>query len=1083
MTADSPIYNFLKKRRTNEFSDSTVKVQGKLTRELFDFYLNSLTSRSQEKDFEIFCRRIMEIEICPNLLPQTGPTGGGDSKVDSETYPVSEATALTWYHGIGNAAAKERWAFAISAKKAWRPKCISDIEKIVNTGRGYKEIFFITNQYVSDKKRAELEDLLSNKYGIGVHILDKTWILEKVFTNRHENIAIDTLHLSVELKEEKVVGPLDYSRTQELDKAEKEISNYIAQGNYNLHLVEKAIEAAILSKEMELPLFETKGRFLRAINLANEYGTGVQMKEVSYEWAWGVYWWYNSQDEYKKAYSEYEALVLDSNLFYDVERLTNLWMNLVTLYGGDLNDPLLKEKTATLIGIYNRLIEDTSRPSTSLQSKVSLIFVRMFTENHPPQLFADLEIYIEEALGCLDFSFRTISKMIIQLSDFFLDNAEYDSLFEKLIGISATRTEEIDSAKMLLSRGKSFYPQKPYTAIKYIGRALIRLYKSESKKLLTEALIYMGLSFAKIGLYWAAYGYFSNAIFLMIIDYMQFGNISPLLLMCADQLRAIELQCGLIAYSLQWHNIYTISKSLVHSTGYKIDAPELIKTDQIYDGILGVYFLNLQSEDLLKLTKLPDNLDRLDLLMGAMALRYTLGYIDEELADIYTDSAALDEYMGMWKNQPATEHLSKTIIYGKENSAVICSNILGCSIEVTSDLIFPCIEFSKTILASLEAFMATGMQDRIIARYHEVNIIVKYLDSEYYEPKFGFFDKNGKLWFEFSCSSYSENEFQISQTKTKTILLDFIAQFVPRAFMFSDSSLLERMASEDKVLERSLEFTSSIFAIDDLLGRDVINMDKWIQPDSKEYPRQKIVSMHKKDSDNTSEKSDSLSDLKVHYGAPDGYEPENLKHSDIKMNNLINLSLWDNAGWRGVLYLISPESHVPAILAPLFSNEDAAIGIFKKWIEDFGKADLKKDIRCCIIRGVDKTNPMHYRVAFSPNINNSNLSESNKYIISPSRFHLMESTDNSALNYFLKRTSQLNNSFYLAPAVVTSMQKQPDVLYDLVIRKNNLETIDSWQIGVDSWWSFAILPDDNPIIPKGVDKAPITELLNKKRHK
>ena len=58
---------------------------------------------------------------------------------------------------------------------------------------------------------------------------------------------------------------------------------------YDSQLVEKAIEAAKLSKKMELPYFETKGRFLRAINLATEHGTSIQLKEALYEWAWGIY--------------------------------------------------------------------------------------------------------------------------------------------------------------------------------------------------------------------------------------------------------------------------------------------------------------------------------------------------------------------------------------------------------------------------------------------------------------------------------------------------------------------------------------------------------------------------------------------------------------------------------------------------------------------------------------------------------------------------------------------------------------------------------------------------------------------------
>jgi hypothetical protein len=84
-----------------------------------------------------------------HLLPHTGPTGGGDSKVDAETYPVADALSLVWFTGIGREAAGERWAFAFSAKKNWRPKVEADIGKVVATNRGYRKVFFVTNQFVS----------------------------------------------------------------------------------------------------------------------------------------------------------------------------------------------------------------------------------------------------------------------------------------------------------------------------------------------------------------------------------------------------------------------------------------------------------------------------------------------------------------------------------------------------------------------------------------------------------------------------------------------------------------------------------------------------------------------------------------------------------------------------------------------------------------------------------------------------------------------------------------------------------------------------------------------------------------------
>ena len=91
--------DFYKKVHPEQFSDSTQVKKGTLDRDFLDFYFETLTSKNLEKTFEEFCRKLAEAEICPNLMPQTGPTGGGDSKVDSETYPVSKDLAELWYYG------------------------------------------------------------------------------------------------------------------------------------------------------------------------------------------------------------------------------------------------------------------------------------------------------------------------------------------------------------------------------------------------------------------------------------------------------------------------------------------------------------------------------------------------------------------------------------------------------------------------------------------------------------------------------------------------------------------------------------------------------------------------------------------------------------------------------------------------------------------------------------------------------------------------------------------------------------------------------------------------------------------------
>src|SRR5205085_202760 len=102
------------------YSDTEDQASYVLEAATFDHYLDTITSRNQTHDFELFSRKLCERAICPNLRPQTGPEGGGDSKADTETYPVADEISRV-YLGEPNGG-RERWAFAISAKKKWAEK-------------------------------------------------------------------------------------------------------------------------------------------------------------------------------------------------------------------------------------------------------------------------------------------------------------------------------------------------------------------------------------------------------------------------------------------------------------------------------------------------------------------------------------------------------------------------------------------------------------------------------------------------------------------------------------------------------------------------------------------------------------------------------------------------------------------------------------------------------------------------------------------------------------------------------------------------------------------------------------------------
>src|SRR5574341_220145 len=144
---------FMRQSRPELYSDSTPRVKHQLKAEVLSHHLDTITERNQTHDFELFCRKLCERTICPNLRPATGPEGGGDSKADTETSPVSDEISKLTYVGLANNGS-ERWAFAFSAKKTWADKARSDVAGIMATNRSYKRIFFVTSRAARAKDRA-----------------------------------------------------------------------------------------------------------------------------------------------------------------------------------------------------------------------------------------------------------------------------------------------------------------------------------------------------------------------------------------------------------------------------------------------------------------------------------------------------------------------------------------------------------------------------------------------------------------------------------------------------------------------------------------------------------------------------------------------------------------------------------------------------------------------------------------------------------------------------------------------------------------------------------------------------------------
>ena len=322
ITAPKP-QDFLRARRPEQFSDSLKLQESTIDRSMLEYHFETLNNRSQELEFEIFVRKLCEREICPNLVAQTGPTAGGDGKTDTETYPVASQIAFFW--GLNEAPESERWAFGVSTQKDWKTKCTKDVESIMSTGRGYSRIFCVSSRFIKNSLRAQLQDDLSEKHGVTVTILDRTWLLDKTLQPKNQQLAIDYLGLTGSIESKIQIGPFDADKQIQLADIERQIEQIEDPGRLTLSQVDLYIKRAIIYKELERDAVSVEHQFNLAVRTAKKFGTPRQHFESLYQLTWAAYWWLENAELFEDTFEKALGVAQETD---NVE----VWENVVTLF-------------------------------------------------------------------------------------------------------------------------------------------------------------------------------------------------------------------------------------------------------------------------------------------------------------------------------------------------------------------------------------------------------------------------------------------------------------------------------------------------------------------------------------------------------------------------------------------------------------------------------------------------------------------------------------------------------------------------------------------------------------------------------
>jgi len=219
-----------------------------------------------------------------------------------------------------------------------------------------------------------------------------------------------------------------------------------------------------------------------------------------------------------------------------------------------------------------------------------------------------------------------------------------------------------------------------------------------------------------------------------------------------------------------------------------------------------------------------------------------------------------------------------------------------------------------------------------------------------------------------SIEPENRDEMSMLSSWTSKVVLESVAHFA----MINDfEAVIKGLVKDERALGRCFGYTEIVAGTENLLGNSPKKTcSAWLQNiDTKEFELLRETSFFE-----TKRKEPELKPIFEKLAAdstslppPGMFDSDNSKHSDIEISSLIDIPLWNNAGWTGVGYSWEEYSGKPPIMLILFTNKDAGMKIFEQWKHRIGDRDENDLLRISIITGVKKKNPAHYNVVLGSN--------------------------------------------------------------------------------------------------------------------
>ncbi|SFS22263.1 hypothetical protein [Yoonia litorea] len=1088
---------FMRLRRPEQFSDTVVTSEPYLDQVYFEYHLETLTSRGEEKVFEHFARKICEAVICPNLIPQTGPTGGGDSKVDTENIPVSSDISERWFYGEDSAS--ERWGFAFSAKKAWQPKCKSDVQKIAKTKRGYKCVFFVSNQFVPDRKRAELEDELTKKHGFSVRVLDRSWLVEAVFEKGYEDLAIETLQLSIAMQSNKKVGIGDQQKRTELEALEKRIQAVKGEGEIDFQLMDDCLHAAILSRELEEPREFTDGRFDRARRMAAKAGNNRQILAAIYQHAWTAAYWHDDPDTSSKLYDEIEKRSLASDRVEDVECAVNIWQTMLSLirHGSTKRDTEFDERTKRLLAHLETVANDAQRPNNAANAKGMLLLMRISLDQEDDDLLTqyinEFRALFEDARRLGGFQFHRFREIFEILGDAIGELPAYDVAFETVLSIVEQRSSETAAGDQLFRRGvQKIEAGHLYDAIRYLGRAMARFTKHESQLRLEACLAGLAHAYSKAGLYWAAYCAYVSLLSMLMGRFEKDRDVKTGIYRVCVELTLNCLRTGNVPSFLFFFHLEKVFETYIEKEANSEGESKSKDRLDDRDGYLATLLLDATDEQKDTLAYLPVLFEGLGLTTSAMIVylmhQGQAGLREEGFLPDGVSDEDVWEMIAQMAKQPVRSEMAGFLELRDLAKVTMKSNCLGVQWEIEATNSTTVVRVAQSFVGFIESALSTSLNADIMPTTSTIRL--EFVDAKESHSANGqmisFQEDDSNDFFEVAVDPEKFEGSSEYMTVMRDAFVELFAHLVGTYMTTHDpEAYLDRVVGSEEGFRRALIFNDMVTTATNVFSEESEEtLGTYIESNE---PIAKTASAGFKAKFKLVSKSVSpmppaeMDRKEIEFGEgeipTELLEPTNTAHRQRRVVSPINVRKWDRAKWSGCGFLSAPG--FPPVFGLIFTNEQAALSIFEEWRNKFGKEDVHDDIRVSIVGQLSHRDPHGYGVTVGGNFENADMREQESAVMI-SRINFMEHPNPQSLAVFLAAYGELGG-YILAPIVANSDLSDGKFMPELGLRKRHLKVRSAWEIGEHDPDCVVLKPDHDPIIPSDVQNPPVVKAMARVR--